>query len=111
MHGGRRDRRDSIRSFRSRLRVRIRTTVGFGGIGGFTCFRTEQLIFLLEFFEPDRAVHLGVAFLTPHRRGKEPGLISDDIVAQRELLSLMISRPIRQSPFNIRKLAFGSLDG
>ncbi len=110
MHGSRRDRRYSIGRFRPRLGLRVPCPVGFRGGGAFARFGSQQLIFLLEFFQPHGAVHFGVTFMASDRGGKKTGLVSDDIVAQREPLPLMISRPVGQRPFDVRKLAFGALD-
>lgn len=89
----------------------MKATVGLVCIGVFTCFGTEQLIFLLELFQPDWAVHLCMALRAPHGRGKEHGLVPDDVVAQRKSLALVIPGPIRQSTLDIRKFPLGPFDG
>lgn len=81
----------------------MKAAVGLIRVGVFTCFGTEQLIFLLELFQPDWAVHLCVALRAPHGRGKEHGLVPDDVVAQRKSLALVIPGPIRQSTLDVRK--------
>lgn len=111
MHGSWRDRRCSIGGFRSRFRPGMWTPVGVARVDALTCFRAQQLVFLLELFEPDGTVDFGVTLLTSHRGGEESGLVADDVVAQRQSLSLVVSRPIRERPLNVRKLALGPLDG
>ena len=52
------------------------------------------MILLLELFEPTVAVDLQVAVRTAHGSGKESGLVSDDVVVQRQALTLMVPGPV-----------------
>lgn len=89
----------------------MKATVGLIRIGVFPCLGTEQLIFLLELLQPDGAVHLCMAFRAPDGRGKEHGLVPDDVVAERKSLALVVPSPVGQSTLNVRKFSLGPFDG
>jgi hypothetical protein len=96
---------------RLHVRWRIRRTLGLLSNRPLPRPGSHQVILLLELFQPTGAVRLEVAVRVTNGGRKKSGLISNDGIAERKSLSLVVSRPVCKRTFNVRKLALRSFNG